>query len=295
MSAGFGQRVLSEVERKGSPCVVGLDPHFELLPTWVKDAYREDPAEGIFAYNKLVIDAIADIIPMVKPQSAFYEVFGSAGITALQKTMDYARSKGLLVLLDAKRGDLGSTTEAYAEAYLDGSRSGMKADAITVNPYLGRESLEPWCRQAVKNNAGLFVVTLTSNSGSTNLQGLVADGLPFYSHVANLVASLQEEFDPAERYSAVGIVAGATYPDKAAQLRERLPNCWFLVPGMGSQGGQAEPLRPLFSKDGMGALPSSSRAVTFPGPSTGYEQSTELVRTAAEACVKEIEAVRWSS
>ncbi len=294
MSASFGQRLLVEVDRKGSPCVVGLDPHLDLLPEWVKEEYLDDPVAGIVAYNKLVIDAVADIIPMVKPQSAFYEVFGPAGISALQTTIEYAHEKGLLVLLDAKRGDMGSTSEAYAAAYLDGSQSGMKVDSITVNPYLGKESLEPWCRQAVKNDGGLFIVTLTSNSGSTNLQGMVSDGFPLYIHVAKLVESLQEEYDSTTPYSAIGIVAGATYPDQAALLREYLPKSWFLVPGMGAQGGQAEPIRPLFNKDGMGALPSSSRGIMFPSKAASREQSIQLVRVATETFVSEIEAVRWS-
>lgn len=275
--------------------MVGLDPHLDLLPTWIIEEYRNKPVDGILAYNKLVIDTIADIIPMVKPQSAFYEVFGSAGMFALQSTIEYAREKGVLVLLDAKRGDMGSTSEAYATAYLDGSLSGMKVDSITINPYLGKESLEPWCRQAVKNDAGLFVVTLTSNSGSTNLQGLISDGLALYGHVANLVEAMQDEYDPTSLYCAIGIVAGATYPDQAAELRQQLPRCWFLVPGMGSQGGKAKAIRPLFNKDGMGALPSSSRAITFPGPSEGPEMSIRLVRAATEAFVTEIEAVRWNS
>ena len=274
---------------------MGLDPHLDLLPEWITEEYRDSPVDGILAYNKLVIDTIADIIPMVKPQSAFYEVFGSAGVSVLQSTIDYAHEKGLLVLLDAKRGDMGSTSEAYATAYLDGSLSGMQVDSITVNPYLGKESLEPWCRQAIKNDAGLFVVTLTSNSGSTNLQGLISDGLPVYGHVANLVKAMQDEYDLATQYSAIGIVAGATYPDQAAELREHLPRCWFLVPGMGSQGGKAEAIRALFNKDGMGALPSSSRAITFPGQSEGPEMSIRLVRAATEAFVNEIEAVRWNS
>ena len=264
MMKSFDERLISAIQSKNSAVVVGLDPDVSLMPKWFVNNFPEQNCALILAYNKIVLDAVADLIPIVKPQSAFYEMYGVAGIDALEKTIEYAKSKGLLVLLDVKRGDIGSTSKAYAHAYLSGEHSGMKVDAITLNPYLGPEGLEPFVKVASENGGGLFVCGMTSNPGAKILQHLVADGLPIYRHVARMVSEFSRQTVGSTTYSSIGIVAGATYPKEAAELRQDLPNSFFLVPGMGAQGGDTETLNSFFDPAGLGALVSSSRGIMYP-------------------------------
>jgi len=260
----FDERLVAAIRSKNSAVVVGLDPDVSLMPDWFVSNFPEQNCALILAYNKIVIDAVCDIVPIVKPQSAFYEMYGVAGIDALEKTIEYAKSKGLLVLLDVKRGDIGSTSRAYANAYLSGEHSGMKVDAITLNPYLGPDGLEPFVKVASENGGGIFVCDMTSNPGAKVLQHLVADGIPVYRHVARMVSEFAKQTIGSTSYSSVGIVAGATYPEEAAKLREDLPNSFFLVPGMGAQGGDSEALNSFFDAGGLGAIVSSSRGIMYP-------------------------------
>lgn len=290
MTPKFTEVLNLQIERKQSACVVGLDPDMDLLPQWVKEEHAGHATEAILAYNKLVIDAVFDIVPAVKPQSAYYELYGVKGLGALIATIDYAKAKGLLVILDVKRGDIGSTSKAYAKAYLDGQDSGINADALTLNPYLGKDSMEPFCELAVKNGKGLFICAKTSNPGSATLQDLIANGKPVYQHVAQMVAELQDAYgDP------FGTVAGATYPNEAQALRNLLPQSIFLVPGMGAQGGDMETLTHFFNADGLGAVVSSSRAIMYPSNASSEASSRVMVRQATEQFVAQVNSARQSS
>jgi orotidine-5'-phosphate decarboxylase len=253
------------------------------MPNWFHSA---DP---LFEYCRIVIDAVHDLVPIVKPQSAYFEADGSRGVEALERVMAYARSRGLLVLLDAKRGDIGATSEAYAAAYLsEGSK--LRADALTVNPYLGPETLTPFVDSAIQNGAGLFVLAVTSNPGSAAIQKLVSDGMPVYEHVARMVSTLNP---PKGDYGPIGVVAGATYPAEAARLRQLLPRSIFLVPGIGAQGGDIETLRPLFDSRGLGAIVNNARAIMYPAAESHDEKSlAPAIRDAAAKFVSDVNAVR---
>ncbi len=253
------------------------------MPKWVDTS---DPASSLFPYCQLVIDSVHDLVPVVKPQSAFFEVYGSRGVAALEQTIAYAKSKGLLVLLDAKRGDIGSTSTAYAKAYLNG---GMRVDALTVNPYLGVDSLEPFVAAARESGAGLFVLAMTSNPGATTFQHLAPEGRSVFLRVADMVRAFD---DRVAGYSSFGIVAGATFPAEAEALRSALPRSFFLVPGMGAQGAATEALRGFFNPDGLGAIVSSSRAIMYPSAAASEAESRRVVRDAACAFVTQVNEVR---
>ncbi|HTQ09523.1 MAG TPA: orotidine-5'-phosphate decarboxylase [Fimbriimonadaceae bacterium] len=259
-SGPFVSRLASAVARKGNPCSVGLDPDPALMPSWLID--RREPKGVLVKFGEIVIDAVAGLVPVVKPQSAFYEAFGSEGIAALETTMAYAREKGLIVLLDVKRGDIGSTSKAYARAYLHRGGSGLEADAITLNPYLGRDSLEPFVDAAYEFGKGVFVCVMTSNPGAGDVQKLQSEGRPVYRHVAEMVGVLSRR--DGEEFGPIGIVAGATYAAEGIALREMLPRSIILVPGLGAQGGATAHLRDLVGPSGHGAIVNSSRGITYP-------------------------------
>ncbi len=274
----FDERLIQAIQLKNSAACVGLDPDLALMPKWFTEPYDEDVTSLICDYNQIVIDSVADLVPIVKPQSAFYERFGVRGILALQKTIEYARKKGLLVLTDVKRGDIGSTSKAYAEAYLGGAESCLKSDAMTLIPYLGPDGMEPFVQVAQREGGGLFVCAMTSNPGAPVLQQLIADGKPIYLHVADMVRSFYPGTIGSTGYSSVGIVSGATFPEEAQKLRMALPNSFFLVPGMGAQGGSTETLTSFFDKDGLGAIVSSSRAIMYPGKPNHREELSAAIR-----------------
>lgn len=248
--------------------VVGLDPRIDYVPAYIREEamskhknYSEGVAEAFYLYNKELIDSIYDIVPAVKPQIAFYEQYGIAGLNCFKQTCDYARSKGLIVIGDVKRGDVGSTAEAYSEAYLGEKDYSLNTDFITVNPYLGTDSLEPFIKHCNENKKGIFILVKTSNKSSGDLQDLVCNGKTIYEHVAEMVVSLGEAYVGDKGYSFVGAVVGATYREEAAKLRKLMKNSYLLVPGYGAQGGTAADVVDCFNEDGLGAIVNSSRGI----------------------------------
>jgi orotidine-5'-phosphate decarboxylase len=275
MARMFADALVRRIKELGTPCMVGLDPDLAKMPD-------KTPA-GVLEFCTTVIDAVHDLVPAVKPQSAYFERLGSAGAKVLADTMSYARARGLLVLLDAKRGDIGSTAQAYAEAYL-APGTDLEADALTVNPYLGMDTLEPFVDACARHGKGLFVLCKTSNPGSGDLQDRSVDGRPVYELVADLLAPRMEPGH--EGYASVGVVVGGTYPQPARVLRKKLPRTIFLVPGFGAQGGDMKDLRTYFNADGLGAIVNSSRAILYPkGP-----WSKDAVRAAAVEFVTTVRA-----
>ncbi len=266
MSAAFIDRLAVAVRERGNPLLVGLDPRFDQLPAplrALRDQTLETQSHAYRDFCRGIIDVVAPLVPAVKPQAAFFEALGPPGMAALADVIAHAASKGLLVILDGKRNDIGSTAEAYAAAYLGRERSAWAADALTVSPYLGDDSLQPFVEVARQHNAGVFVLVKTSNPGGATFQDLVAAGKPIYRHVAELVEQLAVETIGECRYGAVGAVAGATFPEQLAELREIMPHSWFLVPGFGAQGGKAADVAAAFDAGGLGAIVNSSRGIIF--------------------------------
>lgn len=269
------QQLIKQIEEAKAPIVVGLDPMMTFLPEHIKkQAFSEygetleGAAEAIWKYNKGIIDATYDLIPAVKPQIAMYEQFGIPGLISFQKTVDYCKEKGLVVIGDIKRGDIGSTSKAYATAHLGKIEIGTKEvsvfneDIVTVNPYLGSDGVVPFLEECKKENKGIFVLVKTSNPSSGEFQDQLINGTPLYEIVAKKVSEWGEEcMEEGSNYSNVGCVIGATYPKMAKTLREIMPKQYILVPGYGAQGGTAADLVPYFNKDGLGAIVNSSRGI----------------------------------
>ncbi len=276
-SESFSERLAAAVRRTATPVLVGLDPRWEQLPGRLREAHPDSPPGRAAAYRQFcceVVDAVCPLVPAVKPQAAFFEQLGPAGMEALAGVVDYASRQGLLVILDAKRGDIGSTAAAYADAYLGrGGHSVWGADALTVNPYLGDDSLEPFVEVALARDAGLFVLVRTSNPGAGLFQDLVAEGRTVYGHVAQLVERLAAASAGPAGYGAVGAVVGATYPDELAELRAVMPHSWLLVPGFGAQGGTAADVAAGFDPQGLGAIVNSSRGIIFAYRQDPYRQT----------------------
>ncbi len=263
---GFAERLVVAVRQRRTPVLVGLDPRYESLPVALQSAERgndvDHRAEAYRTFCRGVIDVVAPLVPAVKPQAAFFEQLGPAGAAALADVIRYARAKGLLVIIDGKRNDIGSTAEAYAMGYL-GENSAWGGDALTINPYMGDDSLQPFIETARARNAGVFVLVKTSNPGGAQFQDLIADGEPIYRHVARHVERLAAEDAGADGLGAVGAVVGATYPDQLAELRGMIPHSWLLIPGYGSQGGTARDVAAAFRGDGLGAIVNNSRGIIF--------------------------------
>jgi orotidine-5'-phosphate decarboxylase len=221
-------------------------------------------ARGFIAFRQGVLDVVAPLVAAVKPQAAFFEQLGPAGMSALKVVIDYAAARGLLVILDGKRNDIGSTAQGYAEAYLGaGETSPWGCDALTVSPYLGDDSLTPFVETASARGAGIFVLVKTSNPGGKRFQDIVAGGQPLYRHVADYVESLAAQTAGACGYGSVGAVVGATYPQQLAELRAAMPHTWLLIPGYGAQGGTAKDCAAAFGADGLGAIVNNSRGIIF--------------------------------
>ena len=303
MGPDFSDRLIAAVRAKRSPCIVGLDPRLETMPRYLVDEAaampRDEAAYAILAgFGRAVVDAVAEHAPAVKVQSAFYELLGVPGLRALLETVRAARAAGLLVILDAKRGDIASTAAAYAEALLGEldwrgeARPTIGADAATVSPYLGADSLEPWVDVCRRHGKGIFVLARTSNHGSADLQSLqLAGGGTVDERVASMVDRLGEGFVGAAGYSSVGAVVGATFPEDAARLRRLMPRAIFLLPGYGAQGGGAEGLAACFDRDGLGAVVSASRSVTYPKGAEGAASAgeyRELVRASLLAMIADV-------
>jgi orotidine-5'-phosphate decarboxylase len=262
-AAPFAARLAAAIRSCRTPACIGLDPRRESLPPALNAAATADPralADSFATFCRGVIDVVAPLVPIVKPQLACFEAIGPHGMTALADVIAYARSKQLLVLADGKRGDIGSTAEAYAEGWLAGP---WAADALTVNPYLGLDSIEPFVKTAEARGAGIFVLVKTSNPGSKDFQDLRCDGKTNYEHVAAGVEQLATRTAAGGTYGAVGAVVGATWPKQLDDLRTAMPHAWLLVPGFGRQGGRASDVRGAFHADGLGAMIVSARDVIF--------------------------------
>lgn len=264
----FIDRLSEAVVRCRNAVVVGIDPRLASLPdVLTRDVDPQDAAQVAAAFQAFsfgIIDAVADHVPAVKPQMAFFEQLGPAGMLALQQVIDRATERGLQVVLDGKRNDIGSTAEAYAQAYVGRKpHSTWGADALTVSPYLGDDSLEPFVSACVDHAGGIFVLVKTSNPGGKTFQDLSVTQRPVYQHVAGLVEQLAAKTVGACQYGAVGAVVGATYPEQLDELRAFMPHTWFLVPGFGAQGGGAADVAGAFDSRGLGAIVNSSRGIIF--------------------------------
>ncbi|OJW19636.1 MAG: orotidine 5'-phosphate decarboxylase [Planctomycetales bacterium 71-10] len=277
----FADRVVAAVRRKGNPVVVGIDPRPEELPAGFLDRFpadRRGVAEALKAFGCAVVDVVAPMAPLLKFQAAFYEAYGPEGMAALHATVEHARARDVLVIFDGKRNDIGSTAEAYARAYLGKEPVGgafepsWHADALTINPYLGTDGVQPFVKIASREKKGVFVLVRTSNASAREFQDLVCDGLPVYRHVANRLKDWGKGKQGAEGYNLVGAVVGATYPDELAELRSELPGVLFLVPGYGAQGGEAKDIAGGFDADGQGALVNNSRGITFAYKKPAYRE-----------------------
>ena len=267
-------KLIAKIQKTGAPIVVGLDPMLNYIPEHIqKKAFveygetLEGAAEAIWQFNKEIVDKTYDLIPAVKPQIAMYEQFGIEGLKAYKKTIDYCKSKDLVVIGDIKRGDIGSTSAAYAVGHLGKVQVGSKCyvpfdeDFATVNPYLGSDGVKPFIEVCKEENKGLFILVKTSNPSSGEFQDQLVNGRPLYELVGEKVAQWGEEHVGQSGYSYIGAVVGATYPEMGATLRKLMPKTFILVPGYGAQGGKGKDLVNFFNEDGLGAFVNSSRGI----------------------------------
>lgn len=281
-------KLVKKIKETNAPVVVGLDPMMSYLPEHITKKVFEEygetlegAAEAIWQYNKGIIDATYDLIPAVKPQIAMYEQFGIPGLVAFKKTVDYAKEKDLVVIGDVKRGDIGSTSAAYATGHLGKVQVGSKTyslfdeDFATVNPYLGTDGIKPFIDVCKEENKGLFILVKTSNPSSGEFQDRLIDGKPLYELVGEYVAKWGQEH-MGDEYSYIGAVVGATYPEMGKVLRKIMPKSYILVPGYGAQGGTAEGLKPYFNEDGLGAIVNSSRGIICAYKQDKYAKFGEL-------------------
>lgn len=293
-------RLLEKIAKTQNPTVVGLDPKLDYVPGFIrKQAFEEEgetlkgAAKALYRFNKGIIDAVHDVIPAVKVQAAYYEMYGWPGMKAMQKTIAHAKKKGLYVITDGKRNDIGATMEAYAAAHLGETMVGEEriaafgADALTVNGYLGTDGIAPLLKVCRKMEKGIFVLVKTSNPSSGELQDLPAgpegDTRPVYEIMGNMCEHWGGELPGKYGYSGVGAVVGATYPEQLEELRAKLPSTFFLVPGYGAQGGGAEGVAKAFDRDGLGAVVNSSRAVMC-----AYQKDGSDEKDYAMAALKEV-------
>lgn len=267
-------KLINKIKETGNPTVVGLDPRLNYIPKFITDKYYEKygqtlkaAAAAMYEFNKKIIDEIYDIVPAVKPQIAMYERYGLEGIEAYIKTIEYAKEKDLLIIGDIKRSDIASTAEAYSDGHigrttvLENSYDVFKQDFITLNPYLGSDSITPFLKDCKEYEKGLFILAKTSNPNSGEIQDLIVDGVALYEKVGSLISKWGEELIGKNGFSEVGAVVGATHREQAQKLREIMPHTFFLVPGYGAQGGKAEDLAVCFNKEGLGAIVNSSRGI----------------------------------
>jgi orotidine-5'-phosphate decarboxylase len=283
----FADRLAAAVRAKGNALCVGLDPRRDSLPLEVRARHADGTLEAVaHAYEEFcsrVLDVVAPLVPVVKPQSAFFEACGPAGWVALQRLLRRARQLGLLTILDAKRNDIASTATAYADAAF---ASVWDADALTINPYLGRDSVQPFLDSARRDGRGVFILVRTSNAGAGQFQDLICDGKPLFMHVAAAVAAWSAENLGQCGLGDVGAVVGATHPAELAVVRQAVPTAPFLVPGYGAQGGSAADTAAAFRSDGLGAVVNSSRGILFayPPEERAWEAAVEVAtrRTIAD-------------
>ena len=298
-------KLVANIKKTNAPIVVGLDPMLNYIPEHVqKKAFAEfgetleGAAEAIWQFNKEIVDKTYDLIPAVKPQIAMYEQFGIPGLEAFKKTVDYCKEKGLVVIGDIKRGDIGSTSAAYAVGHLGHVQVGSKSyapfdeDFVTVNPYLGSDGVNPFIDICKEENKGLFILVKTSNPSSGEFQDQLIYGRPLYELVGEKVAAWGEAH-MGDEYSYIGAVVGATYPEMGKVLRKVMPKSYILVPGYGAQGGQGKDLVHFFNEDGLGAIVNSSRGIIAAYKQEAYakfgaENFGDASRAAVEAMVADI-------
>ena len=266
-------KLITKIKATDAPIVVGLDPMLSYIPNYIKEAAfkefgetLEGAAEAVWQYNKGIVDATYDLIPAVKPQVAMYEQFGIPGMMAFHKTVQYCKEKGLIVIGDIKRGDIGSTSAAYATGHIGKVTIGSNTyepfgeDFVTVNPYLGTDGIKPFVDVCKENDRGLFILVKTSNPSSGEFQDRLIDGRPLYEHMGEKVAEWGADCMSGD-YSNIGAVVGATYPEQGKILRKIMPKTFILVPGYGAQGGKGKDLAYFFNEDGLGAIVNSSRGI----------------------------------
>jgi orotidine-5'-phosphate decarboxylase len=292
-SQHFTDRLAESVLRLCSPVVVGLDPRWDQLPESFRSHRTGSLPEKAAAYTQFcngVSDVVAPLVPAVKIQAAFFEELGPSGMVSMGQVIAHAQSRGLVVILDGKRNDIGSTASAYARGYLGRGQSAWQADALTVSPYLGYDSLTPFVETATQRHCGIFILVKTSNPGGRMLQDLTAAGNKLYAHVARHVEQLAAASLGTCGYGAIGAVVGATYPDQLSELRAYMPHAWFLVPGYGSQGGTAADVRAAFDPRGLGAIVNNSRGIIFAHERPEYSQRFGPARwqEAVEAATREM-------
>ena len=294
-------KLIEKIQKTHAPIVVGLDPMLNYVPEHIqKRAFAEygetleGAAEAIWQFNKEIVDATYDLIPAVKPQVAMYEQFGIEGVKAFKKTVDYCHEKGLVVIGDVKRGDIGSTSEAYAVGHLGkvkvGSQqfAGFDEDFATVNPYLGSDGIKPFIKVCKEENKGLFILVKTSNPSSGEFQDRLIDGRPLYEWVGEQVDAWGKEH-MGDSYSYIGAVVGATYPEQGKVLRKLMPKTFILVPGYGAQGGRGKDLVHFFNEDGLGAIVNSSRGIIAAYKQEAYAKfGAENFGDASRAAVEEM-------
>lgn len=263
-------KLINKIRKTNNPSIMGLDPRYEMIPECIRNKYDatvEGVCNAFLEFNKGLIDSVCDIVPAVKPQIAFYEMFGTKGIEVFDKTCKYAKEKGMCVIADIKRGDIGTTAEGYSNAFLGKAKIGEKdfpmfdVDFATVNPYLGTDGVLPFIMDCKKYGKGIFILVKTSNKSSGELQDLkLENGQTVYEKVADLVKTWGEDSIGEYGYSSIGAVVGATYPIQIKELRELMPKTYFLIPGYGAQGGKAEDIA-LGFKDGLGGIVNASRSL----------------------------------
>lgn len=296
-------RLINRITELSAPIVVGLDPRLDQIPSYIKNEAHNNnsdtlqaTAEAITAFNKTIIDQIYDIVPAVKPQIAMYEQFGPLGMHAYLSTIDYAKSKGLIVIGDIKRNDIGATAKAYSNVHIGRVQINSKeleiaqTDFITVNPYMGLDSIEPFFADCKKYDKGLFILVKTSNKGSRDIQDLpMANGNPLYTHVGDLVENWGQDFIGSHGYSTIGAVVGATHPPEAVALRKAMPNTFFLVPGYGAQGGSGKDLKNLWTKN-YGAIVNNAREITGAYLTPNYKCADKDFALASRQAVLDMKA-----
>jgi len=298
-------RLIKKIADTNNPTVLGLDPKLDYIPADIRKASfgkygktLEGAADALLRFNRALIDAVYDIVPAVKPQAAFYEMYGWQGVRALAETISYARSKGMFVITDAKRGDIGSTMEAYANGWLgdtdiDGARfTPFGSDALTVNGYLGTDGIKPLLEVCKQWDKGIFVLVKTSNPSSGELQDIEVNGKTIYEIMAELCNKWGESLPGGYGYSGVGAVVGATYPEQLAKLRQMFPKLFFLVPGYGAQGAGGASVAGAFDKNKMGAIINASRSMMTAWQKAPGADLTEATRAEALRMKNDIIGIR---
>ena len=293
-------RLISQIEATQNPTVVGLDPTYAMIPSFIKEemleTYGKTPkavAEMFIRFNKSILDEVATLIPSVKPQIAMYEQYGLEGLRAYMETVAYAKEKGLVVIGDIKRGDIASTAAAYAGhiagVKIEGEHFDLwQEDAVTLNPYMGFDGIEPFIAACNEQDRGLFILVKTTNPSGVEIQDLMVNGLPVYDYSADLVSKWGELTMGTRGYSRIGAVVGATYKEQGIELRKRMPHTFFLVPGYGAQGGKAEDLKDYFDNNGSGIIVNSSRGII-----AAYQKDKEVTeKEFAIAAKKAVLAMR---